>query len=474
MPRFVFDSVVDVAPELLFAWHEQRGAFFRLVPPWLNANVLRYDGLRTGSQAVARIPVGPGAVTWATEIREVDRGRSFADEQVRGPFRQWRHVHSIRSNRDGSSQLTDEVEVAYPLILERSGALRRRFERELKAAFAYRHQTTRNDLARIRAYTYMQPLRVAVSGSAGLVGSALCDFLDAAGHEVYRLVRHRPRTEREIHFDHATETVDLAAMERLDAIVHLAGESMAALRWSEEKRMRIHASRVRSTAFLARSLTRLEHRPSALLNASIVGIYGDRPGEILDESAAPGEHGFLCALGRDWEDATLPAQDAGIRTVQLRFGLVVSPANEIIRMVLEPLRIGLGARIRSRNTDLSWISVDDALYAIYHILSTPSVGGPVNVVSSSPSTRRTFIEAMARTVSTRIRIAVPAATVRFLMGDVAEEVIFRNQRATPKRLLDSGFKFSFPGLEAALQHQFGHARPPTTRESRNRVLPASR
>lgn len=456
MPRFQFDSVVNVAPELLYAWHEQRGAFYRLIPPWASAEVRRYDGVIEGGLVALRVPVGPAKVDWMAEIRDVQAGRQFRDIQIKGPFRSWNHLHSVRSHGDGASDLIDSIDASYPRSVALVPPARHRIERSIEQAFAYRHEVTRNDLARIRQYTYTQPQRIAVSGSGGLVGSALVHFLDAAGHEVYRLVRHSPGSRREILFDYESATVNAGALEGLDAVVHLAGESMASGRWSQEHRMRIHASRVRSTEFLVRTLTKLERRPSALLTGSMVGIYGDRPGETLTDDSAPGEQGFLSILSRDWEEATVPASEAGIRTVNLRFGLVISPLNSIVRLLMGAIRLGLGAKVRAPDTDLSWISMDDALYAIYHLLSGRSVSGPVNIVSTEPTTRRTLIEALASTASNRIRITIPGKAVRYVLGEVAEEAIFRSQHALPNRLVDSGFTHSFPSLERALNHQFGH------------------
>src|SRR5690606_8100152 len=204
---------------------------------------------------------------------------------------------------------------------------------------------------------------------------------------------------------------------------------------------------------------RLERKPKVLLTGSLIGIYGDRPGELLTEDSPVGEQGFLAILGRDWEDAAAPAADAGIRTIYLRFGLVISPLNAIIRLLMEPIRMGLGVRVRARDTDLSWISMDDALYAIYHLLRTGDVRGPVKVVCPSPVTRRSLLESLARTVSSRVRVTMPGNAVRHVLGAVADEAIFRNQRALPNRLLQSGFTFAFPTLGMALQHQFGALRP---------------
>lgn len=460
MPLLEFESEVDISPELLFAWHEQMGAFRRLIPPWSDIRVIRYDGLYGGSKATIRLRLGPVRIPFTSEIREVSPARGFRDVQVRGPFRRWEHEHLISSSPERKAHLTDRILVEYPAALASSGTVTRRIESEIRRAFAYRHTVTANDLSRIRQYTYTQPLRTAVSGS-GFIADALAHFLDAAGHEVIRIARRRPTAPEIVHFDvRSGAIVPAAALEGLDALVHLAGEPMSSgsIRFTSLDRMRTHL--VDETRLLSQAISRLDRPPRAFLSASTTGIYGNRPRETLDERSDVGSDDVFAAFGHVWEVATEPIARRNTRLVHLRLSTVVSPLNPMLRALLTPIRLGLGVRVRGRDTDLSWISLDDVLYAIYHILSTDRIAGPVNLVSSQAVTRRTFMAALQRAESTAVRIPLSERAWSPFRGQVTRAMLTGSRCIVPAVLLESGFEFSFPEIEEAVAHQFGHARHP--------------
>lgn len=466
MPQFEFDSVVDVSPELLFAWHEQIGAFRRLIPPWSDIRVIRYGGLREGSRAVVRLPVGPLGVIMETEIREVAPARGFRDVQLRGPFRRWEHEHEISSSPDRTSRLTDRLAVEYPVGLAASDRLRQSVENEIRRSFAYRHTVIANDLARIRQYTYTQPLRTAVSGS-GFIADSLAQFLDAAGHEVIRITRRRPAQPEVVHFNVRTGALlPYNALEGLDALIHLAGEPMSSgtRRRSRVDRMRTHL--VEETRLLSQAVADLDRPPRAFLSASSIGIYGNRPHETVDEGSELSAEDPFSSFCREWEMATQPITGLNTRLVHLRLGTVISPLNPMLRALLAPIRLGLGIRVRGRDTDLSWIALDDALYSIYHILSNDRVHGPVNLVSSMAVTRRTFIEALQRYESTAVRFSVSERAWRPFRGEVTHAMLTGSRCVVPAKLLESAFEFSFPEIEQAIAHQFGHAPHPGTASMR--------
>jgi uncharacterized protein (TIGR01777 family) len=298
-------------------------------------------------------------------------------------------------------------------------------------------------------------MQIVISGSSGLIGSALVPLLTAAGHQVRRIVRGEPKAPGDIRWDPASGSIDRTALAGCEAIVHLAGENIAARRWSAEQKEKIRASRVESTRLLATTLAQLEPRPKVWVGASAIGFYGDRGDERLDEASAPGE-GFLPEVCRQWEAAMQPAIDAGIRVVPARFGVVLSPAGGALKSMLTPFLLGAGGRIGNGQQYFSWIGLDDAAGALVHLLSTESLRGPVNVVSPSPVTNQEFTKTLGRVLHRPTIFPMPAFAARLVMGEMADGLLLASARVYPARLETSGYAFRFPQLEAALRHLLGH------------------
>jgi len=290
-------------------------------------------------------------------------------------------------------------------------------------------------------------MRLLISGASGLIGSALVRALPA-GWEVARLVRRSPGAG-EVRWDPDGGTIDVGAMGRIDAAVHLAGESIAG-RWSEEKKQRIRNSRVQGTSLLARTLAGMSPAPGVLLSASAVGIYGDRGDEVLTEDSPPGT-GFLPEVGRAWEQAAQPAAEAGIRVVCLRMGVVLAREGGALARMLPLFRLGLGARLGSGRQWMSWIALADATAAMLHLLQADSVSGPVNLTAPNPVTNREFTLTLARVLRRPALLSVPALALRVVFGEMADEALLASTRVVPRRLLDSGFSFQHAELEAALR-----------------------
>jgi len=298
-------------------------------------------------------------------------------------------------------------------------------------------------------------VRILVTGSTGLVGSALVPFLSARGYAVIRLVRSEvPPGGAAARWDPEAGTLDPAALEGLDAVVHLAGEDIAGGSWTAAKKARIRGSRVEGTALLARTLASLDRPPAALACASAIGYYGDRGDEALTEESAPGS-GFLASVCREWEAAATPAAEAGVRVLHLRFGVVLSPRGGALAKMLGPFRMGMGGPIGSGRQYVSWIAMDDVLEAINHLLSNPTLHGPVNVASPKPVTQLEFARTLGRVLGRPTVLAVPAFGMRLMFGEMANEVLLASQRLEPARLLSSGYEFRYPDLEPALRHLVG-------------------
>jgi uncharacterized protein (TIGR01777 family) len=295
-------------------------------------------------------------------------------------------------------------------------------------------------------------MRVAVTGSTGLIGTALVARLREAGHEVTRLVRDRSRARApgSVFWDPLRGEIDAPGLEGHDVVVHLAGESLVGI-WTRAKKRRIRDSRVRGTRVLAEALAGLARPPRVLLAASAIGFYGPRePDEVVDEST-PAGRGFLAEVAVEWEAAAAPARAAGIRVVHARFGLVLSPRGGALARMLPLFRLGLGGTLGSGEQVWSWIALDDVVEAALHVLGTEALAGAVNFTAPEPVSNAEFTRVLGRVVRRPAPFAVPAFAARLVAGEMAEEMLLVGARVVPRRLLDSGYRFRLPALEPALR-----------------------
>jgi uncharacterized protein (TIGR01777 family) len=290
---------------------------------------------------------------------------------------------------------------------------------------------------------------IAISGSSGLIGSALAGALEARGHSIKRLVRRAARGDDEISWDPSRGQLDTRRLEGVDAVVNLAGENLAR-RWTPAARTRIRSSRVNGTAILARALAAMPAKPRVMLSGSAVGIYGTRGDEILDESSELGDD-FLASVCRDWEGATEPAADAGIRVVRLRTGIVLSRHGGALAKMLLPFRVGLGGRLGDGRQWMSWIALTDVIAALAFLLRAESVSGAVNLVGPNPVTNADFARTLGYVLGRPSLIPVPKFALALLLGQMGEDTVLASQRVRSRRLLENGFKFKLPTLESALR-----------------------
>jgi uncharacterized protein (TIGR01777 family) len=295
-------------------------------------------------------------------------------------------------------------------------------------------------------------MRIAVSGSSGLIGSTLVGELRSAGHSVSRLVRARTpqsSTERLIAWNPARGSIDAKGLEGHDAVVHLAGASIFAL-WTRSRKQAIRDSRIRGTTLLARTLAGLQPPPRLLISASAVGYYGNRPPtESVDETGARGD-GFLAELAQQWEDAAKPAAAAGMRVVNPRFGLVLTPKGGALAVMLPLFQFGLGGKLGSGAQIWSWITLPDLIRGITHILAHDTLQGPVNFTAPGAVSNETFTRVLGRVLKRPTVFTVPAFAARFLGRQMAEELLLSGVRAVPRKLIDSNFRFLHAELEPAL------------------------
>ena len=297
-------------------------------------------------------------------------------------------------------------------------------------------------------------MKIAVSGSRGLIGSALLPRLAAAGHQIQPLVRGTV-TDGQIGWDWEHDRIEHEKLSQLDAVVHLAGETIAEGRWTESKKGRIRDSRVTGTRLISEALAQAARGPGGgprtLVCASAIGYYGDRPGEICTETSAPGK-GFLPDICVAWEAASRPAREAGIRVVHLRIGVVLSGRGGALAKMRTPFRLGLGGIVGSGRQFWSWIAIDDVVRVILEALDNDSLRGPVNTVAPGAVTNRQFTKTLGRLLGRPTILPMPAFAARLAFGEMADDLLLANNHITPGVLQETGFQFEYPGLESALAH----------------------
>ncbi|MCP3979439.1 MAG: TIGR01777 family protein [bacterium] len=407
--RFQARSKLDVQADELARWHHEPAALERLSPPWGRPRVLERS-----RHAQRFTPVGEDA---STLVDEIDYELPF------GVVGRWLGGGSVRR------------------VLERT--------------FRYRHRLTAFDMQRLGSIGPGKRLHVAISGASGLVGSTLAAYLSAAGHRVSRLVR-RPGLEpdSEIAWDLERGTIDSAKLSGVDAVVHLAGEGIAAKRWTAAHKRRVVRSRVLGTKLIADALAGLTDGPRTLISASAIGFYGDRGDETVDEASEPGD-GFLADTTLAWEGAAASAANAGVRVALLRTGIVLAAAGGALGPMLPLFRAGLGGRLGDGRTFMSWIALNDLIGAVHHCICDETLRGPVNAVAPNALRNAEFIRVLARVLRRPAVLPAPRRVLEIVLGEMAKELLLSGAHVRPSRLEEAGFRFQLPELEPALRFELG-------------------
>ena len=295
-------------------------------------------------------------------------------------------------------------------------------------------------------------MNVLISGATGLIGSSLSEELSRGGHHITRLTRS-PRGPGDVRWDPDAGTID-GSLEGHDAVVHLAGESIAEGRWTPSRREGIMQSRKKGTRLLAQSVAGLASPPGVMVSASAVGYYGDRGNEVLREDSSPGSD-FLAEVCKAWEAAADPARETGVRVVHPRFGIVLSPEGGALGTTLPLFKLGLGGRIGSGRQWWSWVAFDDVIGAIVHGLTDDSVEGPVNVGSPNPMPNAEYTKMLGKVLNRPTFFPAPAPALRIAIGGIADALLLASQRMQPAKLQETGYRFRYPELEEALRHLLG-------------------
>ncbi|MGZ4586020.1 MAG: TIGR01777 family oxidoreductase [Mycobacterium sp.] len=444
-----YSSVVDAPIADVFAWHARPGAFARLSPPWQPMRLVTEAASLKDGRATLGLP---GGLRWVAVHQPdgYDPPRRFVDA-IGGeglaalPARtvvRWRHTHDFEDLGEGRTRVIDRVDTPVP------GSL-------LRPMFTYRHRQLADDLAahRLAAENGLAPATVAVTGSSGLVGSALTAFLSTGGHRVIRLVRGTPRGDDEREWN--PDDPDPGLFDGVDAVIHLAGASIAG-RFTRKHRDAIRDSRIGPTRRLAEALGRTSPRPPVLVSASAIGYYGyDRGDDILTEDDDRGD-GFLADVVADWEAATAPAEQAGVRVVKVRTGIVQSPRGGTLKLMRPLFTAGLGGRLGDGRQWLSWIGIDDLVDIYHRALWDQGLAGPVNAVAPRPVRNSEYTATLAHVVHRPAVLPVPSLGPRVLLGEQgARELACASQRVLPHKLTAVGHRFRQPDLDQALRHLLG-------------------
>ena len=292
-------------------------------------------------------------------------------------------------------------------------------------------------------------MKVMVAGSSGLIGTAIVRLLADEGHEVLRLVRRAPAADDEAQWDPVAGSIDAQAVSGVDAVIHLGGASIAGQRWTEAYKQEIRDSRIKSTQLISETIAQSDSKPAVFLCASALGYYADRGDEILTENSPKGE-GFLADVTEEWEEATLPAREAGVRVCNMRIGVVLSETGELPRSMLTPFRFGLGGKLGNGRQYMSWIHIEDVARAFDFALKTESLSGPVNLAAPNPVTNAEFTKALGRVLSRPTLFKVPGLALRIAMGEMAQFAL-GSARLYPLKLAQSGFSYRWSDIEPALR-----------------------
>ena len=467
-----FETSIPVSQQQLYDYHASGGAFERLIPPWDQIRIVEWKGgeatshlslkeqfgdLSVGTSVHVKVGPAPLALSLIAKHIEHNNPTGFVDQQIKGPFSRWVHRHQFMSEKTGQSLLVDTLDYQAPFF----GWFDWLLSSKIENMFTLRHQRTKMDLTRFEQYAHFGSKTIAITGASGLIGRNLCAFLRAGGHKVYRLVRRKAQSEDEIYWNVKEGKIDSQALEGIDAVIHLAGESIDG-RWSKSKKERIYKSRIDGTRLLSDALASLQDPPSVFISASAVGIYGNHPHNIATEQTEPATD-FLGTVCRDWEKAADSAREAGIRVVHPRMGVVLSGQGGALKKMLPAFLAGGGGRLGSGKQWMPWVALEDVLGMMLMLLFDTTIVGAVNVVSSEPVQNAAFTKTLGTVIRRPTLIPVPGFAIQTLFGEMGKTLLLEGRQVKPTVALEKGFAYQHANLEQALRFELG--RFTTTSES---------
>ena len=451
--RFKREVSLPCSASEAFDWHARGGAFERLVPPWDRLEILSKSGTGLEENSTIRLQLRKLGFRkeWVALISERLEGVYFKDVQLKGPFAKWEHKHAFKGADASTSILTDEIEYALP-----GGSLVNSFagghvQSILERTFWYRHEITRSDLDLWDRYRDRSRLKILISGGYGFLGSRLSAFLRTQGHSVAALTRSPKKND--VGWDPASGTVAKDGLEGFDAVIHLAGESLASGRWSGQRKTQLWKSRVDATKLLVQALGGAKRPPRAFICASGIGYYGDCGNQLVRETDPLGT-GFLAELCQAWEAESIEAESILDRVVRIRTGVVMDAGGGALGEMLPPFSMGLGGALGRGNQWMPWIALEDWIGSVYHLLMEEEAGA-FNLVSPNPVTSREFAKSLGSVLNRPAFMSVPAPILRLMFGEFANEGLLSSCRAHPAKLQSSGYQFKYPNVGDALRLTLG-------------------
>lgn len=445
--QFRNQAEFSVSADRLWEWHVSQGAFERLAPPWMP---MRFDGAthfpgENGDVAFAVRSFGVW-LPWRARIEAVQEPHSFTDKQIAGPFREWTHLHTIAESESGGSVLTDDVRYRLPAVGAWNPWARRFARNEIERLFSFRNRRMQADLSRYPERPGVG-MTVLLTGASGLIGRRLRPFLQTLGYSV-RILERRSSENGSFGWAFKDDTFS-----GVDVVIHLAGAPIAEGRWTAARKRSILQSRVLGTRALVEAIRRSAERPRVFVCSSGVNYY-DMDGAEKTERSGRGK-GFLAEVCDAWEAEARSVERLGVRSVQLRTGVVLDPSGGALKKMLPAFKAGLGGPIGTGTQGFPWISMDDFLDVVYHTMANERLAGPVNAVHSQRIQQRQFAKELGSVLRRPAVLPLPMAAVKVLFGEMGTETLLADLNIRPAVLEDSGFTFRFRDLEAALSLQLG-------------------
>ena len=456
---FIKNTKIPATNKDAFNYHAREGALERLVPPWSFLTVTSHKGdIRDGTTSTFKVSLGPFGFKWKAAHFGYLQDRQFQDKMIKGPFQTWVHTHSFIPSEIGHCIMEDKIAYSPPFGKLGHILLNNTIQNNLNQLFHYRHRKLGNDINLWKIAGRNKGQKILITGSHGLIGSSLIPLLSAAGeHKITRLTRPRSNPNNtdshSIVWDPSNDKVNVKELEGFDVVVHLAGENIFG-RWTDSKKQKILESRIKSTRLLCNSLIKLANPPSTLICASATGFYGNQGNKVLTEESKPG-FGFLSDVCQKWEESTETARDAGIRVVNTRFGVVLTPKGGILQKLLALSRFGIVLRPGDENQHISWVSIEDVIGTIFYSIINSSIRGPVNVVSPNPVTNLEFSKTLAKIVRSKFILPINQKFARIVLGELANAMITSSTLAMPNKLSSAGYRFVNPDLEDAFRLLLG-------------------
>ena len=460
LPIFSHQAQFNANKKEIWNWYNSDGAFRRIMPEWEGIQPMNAGRLVDGDETIFKVKLGPFRQKWVARHHSVVSGESFADRMIKGPFGAWNHNHKFQTDSNGVTSVIDNVEYKLPLHILTGWSAGFTVLPRMKQMFEFRSVRVANDLKQIQATADLPRQRILVSGSTGMIGLQLCAFLEAAGHDVHRLLRPSTKLPTDVDSTKIVRWNDLTGdilegdMNGFDSIIHLAGAGIGDKRWSKKRLKLIRDSRIIPTQNLAKIVSKLDQPPKKILCSSAIGFYGNRGTEVLDESSTTGDD-FLAELCKEWEGASDVAKDAGVNVIHLRTGIVMSPLGGALAKLLLPAKMGAGGPVGGGKQMQSWISLDDEIYAIHHLMMKEDSEGVYNLTAPNPVSQKKFAKTLGKVLRRPAFAPLPGFVIKLLFGQMGKKLVLEGQDVRPKRLLESGYEFTHSELETCLRSCLG-------------------